>query len=166
MYPVPGGTQAHLGLLWGLRMLSPRTEWSSFWGLSGSAAAREWDPKKTRKVAILLTDGENVAPFDFEGYLGCNDQSRKGIAGKCWKHPGVVKLDQKTLDNLMLATCRAMTDDYGIDLYTIAVDINKSSAIGLLKKCAGDPDRAFNIKSSELDETFQSIAARTLRLTR
>jgi hypothetical protein len=165
MYPVPGGTQAKMGLQWGLRMLSPRVQSNNFWGLSGDAAARPWDIKKTRKIAILLTDGENVAPFDFEGYLGCNDKSRSGNAGPCWKHSKVAKLDQKTLDNLTLATCKAMTDDYEIELYTIAVDISNNSAIQLLKTCAGDPERAFNITSGQLDTTLQAIAERTLRLT-
>ena len=36
MYPVPTGTLTDVGILWGLRTLSPNAYWTSFWGLSGA----------------------------------------------------------------------------------------------------------------------------------
>ena len=63
-------------------------------------------------------------------------------------------------------SCKAIREDYGIELYTIAVDISDGSAIKLLGDCADDPDRTFNITSAQLDKTFSAIAARELRLTK
>jgi Flp pilus assembly protein TadG len=166
MYPVPGGTQADIGLMWGLRALSPRDAWKSFFGTNAEQAPKEFDDKTARKIMILLTDGKNEAPYHFEGYYGCNEGDSRGAAGPCWKAPGVSGLNRAGLDALMLDSCEAIRDDYDVELYTIAVDIDDADATSLLADCAGDEDRAFNIRSSELDKAFEKIAARELRLTK
>ncbi len=166
MYPVPGGTQADIGLMWGLRALSPRTSWSSFFGTSGAGDPLPFKDPGVRKVMILLTDGKNEAPYHFEGYYGCTEGSDRGQAGGCWKATGVNTLDRSSLDALMLDACEAIRDDYDVELYTIAVDISDGAATSLLANCADDPARAFNITSAELDATFSAIAARELRLTK
>jgi hypothetical protein len=166
MYPVQGGTQADIGLMWGLRALSPRSTWSSFFGTTGDQEPKPFKDAGVRKIMILLTDGKNEAPYHFEGYYGCNESGDRGAAGKCWKASGVKSLDGDSLDGLTLDSCKAIREDYGIELYTIAVDISDSSAIKLLGDCADNPDRTFNITSAQLDKTFSAIAARELRLTR
>jgi Flp pilus assembly protein TadG len=166
MFPVPGGTQADIGLMWGLRALSPRTQWVNFFGHTGINAPRAFHGQDVRKIMILLTDGQNESPWHFEGYYGCSETSDRGQAGACWRSPSVQTLNQTAMDNLMLDACEAIVEDYGVELYTIAVDVTNATAITLLRNCAGDPDRAFNITAGELDQTFQSIAERELRLTR
>ena len=166
MYPVQGGTQADIGLMWGLRALSPRSTWSSFFGTTGDQEPKPFKDASVRKIMILLTDGKNEAPYHFEGYYGCNESGDRGAAGKCWKAKGVKSLDGDSLDGLTLDSCKAIREDYGIELYTIAVDISDGSAIKLLGDCADDPDRPFNITSAQLDKTFSAIAARELRLTK
>ena len=166
MYPVQGGTQADIGLMWGLRALSPRSTWSSFFGTTGDQEPKPFKDASVRKIMILLTDGKNEAPYHFEGYYGCNESGDRGAAGKCWKAKGVKSLDGDSLDGLTLDSCKAIREDYGIELYTIAVDISDGSAIKLLGDCADDPDRTFNITSAQLDKTFSAIAARELRLTK
>ncbi|MFH1516661.1 MAG: TadE/TadG family type IV pilus assembly protein [Pseudomonadota bacterium] len=166
MYPVQGGTQADIGLMWGLRALSPRSTWASFFGTTGDQEPKPFQDAGVRKIMILLTDGKNEAPYHFEGYYGCNESGDRGAAGKCWKAKGVKSLDGDSLDGLTLDSCKAIREDYDIELYTIAVDISDSAAIKLLGDCAADADRTFNITSSQLDKTFSAIAARELRLTK
>jgi hypothetical protein len=165
MYPVPGGTQADIGLMWGLRALSPKTAWANFFGTDAAQKPKPFNDPGARKIMILLTDGKNEAPYHFEGYYGCNEGDTRGAAGPCWKAPGVDSLDRSSLDGLTLDACEAIRDDYDIELYTIAVDISDADATSLLADCAGNPDRAFNITSAELGGTFSTIAARELRLT-
>ena len=61
--------------------------------------------------------------------------------------------------------CTAIRTTYGVELYTIAVDVTDPGAVTLLQDCAGDPARAFNVTSAALDDAFEAIARRELRLT-
>ena len=160
MYPVTGGTHMDVGLTWGLRMLSPRREWAGFFGHNRPTA---YDDQTTRKVLVLLTDGENIAPL-VEGYYGCAFNSPRGAAGPCWQAPDVGQLSARSLNNLTQDACTQIRDEYGIEVYTIAVDITNATALDILADCAGDPERAFNISAAELETVFQSIAAQQLRL--
>lgn len=166
MHPVTGGTHMDIGLMWGLRMLSPQSEWASFFGQSEPGG---YEDAGVRKVMILLTDGQNIAPGQIEGYYGCTETENvntdsRGIADDCWRAPGVSTLSGGALDALTEDACDAITDTYGIELFTIAVDINDNRALDLLEDCAGDPARAFNIRASELETVFEAIAAQELRL--
>ena len=166
MYPVPGGTFADVGLMWGLRSLSPNNQWDSFWGYQGRFKPGRFKHVETRKMMILLTDGTNMPSFHFESYYGCNETGTRGIAGDCWKAPDIANLSKAALDNLMLDSCRAIREDYGVELYTIAVDIADRNAVRLLRDCAGSDDYAFDVSSADLEETFEAIAKRTIRLTK
>ena len=164
MHPVTGGTHMDLGLMWGLRILSPRTEWAGFFDQSRPS---RYDDAGTRKVLVLLTDGQNTAPRHFEGYYGCNETSANARteAGPCWRAPDVRNLSGNSLNNLTEDACEAIREDYGVEIFTIAVDITNGAAINLLADCAGEPANAFNISASEIDAVFESIAARQVRLT-
>lgn len=166
MYPVTGGTHVDIGLMWGLRILSPETEWASFFGQDRPAGYEE---EGARKIMILLTDGQNTTPSQIEGYYGCTENEpgqaeARANAGDCWEAPGVSPLNNGALDALTTDSCNAITETYGIELFTIAVDINDNRALDLLADCAGDPARAFNIRASELETVFEAIAAQELRL--
>ena len=160
MYPVTGGTHMDVGLTWGLRMLSPRSEWANFFGQDRPTA---YDDASTRKVLVLLTDGQNIAPL-IEGYYGCARNQQRGAAGPCWQAPDIGNLSPRSLNNLTADACTQIRDEYGIEVFTIAVDITNATALDILADCAGESDRAFNIRAAELDTVFQSIAARQLRL--
>ena len=160
MYPVTGGTHMDVGLTWGLRMLSPRTQWANFFGQDRPTP---YEDRSTRKVLVLLTDGENIAPA-IEGYYGCARNQPRGAAGRCWQAPDVGNLSGRSLNNLTRDACTQIRDEYGIEVFTIAVDITNATAIDILADCAGTPDRAFNIRAAELEAVFQSIASRQLRL--
>lgn len=161
MHPVSGGTHMDIGLMWGLRAMSPRRVWANFFGQDTPAA---YDDEQTRKVMVLLSDGENIAPGSFEGYYGCTEGDTRGAAGECWRAEGVNRLSGGALNALTADACNAIRG-YDIELYTIAVDVNNGDALDLLADCAGEDDRAFNIRASQIDEVFEAIAARELRLT-
>ena len=58
-----GGTMAHLGVVWGRRLLAP--EWRTAWGLP-----EELEEAGRKKVVVLLTDGLNNAHDDPTTYPG------------------------------------------------------------------------------------------------
>lgn len=161
MHPATGGTHMDLGLMWGLRALSPQSAWANFFGHDTPA---EYDDEQTRKVLVLLSDGENIAPGAIEGYYGCTEGDTRGAAGPCWRAEDVNRLSGGSLNALTADACSAIRN-YGIELYTIAVDVDDNSALDLLSECAEAPERAFNIRASQIDEVFSAIAARELRLT-
>ncbi|MEM8799942.1 MAG: hypothetical protein AAGF15_07680, partial [Pseudomonadota bacterium] len=169
LYPAPGGTQADIGLMWGLRLLSSRSEWRPFFGYSDEEAPLPFSNDNVRKIAILLTDGLNTSPEWYEGYYGCTRNNRQHLDDDkedCWRSPNLQRLDTQALDNLMLDACDVMKTQYDVELFTIAVDISDSSAITKLRQCASDTTMAFNISAGELGDTFDSIAQFNLSLVR
>lgn len=162
-----GNTYQDVGLMWGMRMLSPRNEWASFFGTNGVNKPKPYDPSKTRKILILLTDGENVVGNGSELYYGCQAGGNRNGAGPCWSSPDVNPLNDNGLDALLLDSCRAARQTYNIELYTIAVDVTDANAITLLDTCAGGPNSARfeNIHGEDIESVLLSIAKESVRLT-
>lgn len=179
-----GNTYQNLGLTWAMRMLSPESYWVNLFKHTGANRPKAYDPSKTRKVIILLTDGENVVSNNSDQYYGCTQNANLGRdnekdddgnyvyrsgAGGCWRVPGVERLDNTVLNNLMRDACAAARGStYRIELYTIAVDVRNTSAISLLDECAGGPNspRLQNIKADQIDAVLLAIAKETLRITK
>lgn len=176
MHPAPGGTHADVGLMWGLRTLSPRTDWTTFFSYPVDTEPAEWDDKEVIKIAVLLTDGINVPPSNFEGYYGCTNRAAQSYdvghpedndeSVACWQHPDIHRLDKTALDNLMLDACEQMKTAYGVQLYTIAVDINDSTAISNLTQCASSPSDFYNISSGEIGIAFNSLLTNLVRISK
>jgi Flp pilus assembly protein TadG len=182
MYPGSDGTQQEVGLLWGLRMLSPRATWVSFFGHNGNNTPTAYNTNDTRKILILLTDGDNNAATKWEGYWGCTQTGTRNSgsgraadvpvlpagAGACNTGAPEIAgtLNDTKLDALTLATCDAIRNTYHIELYTIGVDIGAGAAATLLRNCAGDAEHAKIISAAQLDETFLAIANDSLRITK
>ncbi len=164
MYPVPGGTQADVGLLWGLRILSPNTYWKRFWSLSDQQAPSAFNSNQTHKIAIILTDGKNEAPTQYEGYYGCTNTGRSA-AGNCWRSPNLGVLNNMAADNMTLSACNVMRERYGIDVYFILVDVTDPAAMALASACAPAPGHAISTSSSGLSDVFNALVARNLHLT-
>ncbi|MEM9055508.1 MAG: pilus assembly protein TadG-related protein [Pseudomonadota bacterium] len=176
MHPAPGGTHADVGLMWGLRTLSPRTAWTTFFSYPTDTEPAAWDDEEVIKIAVLLTDGINVPPGNFEGYYGCTNRAQQSYdvghpedhddSVGCWQHPDILRLDKGSLDNLMLDACTQMKDVYEIQMYTIAVDINDSTAIANLKKCASSDEDFYNITSGEIGIAFNALLTNFIRISK
>jgi hypothetical protein len=176
MYPVSGGTHADVGLMWGLRTISPREDWRTFWGYKPTDKPSEWDSNGSVKIGILLTDGLNTEARDFEGYWGCTRDNRDtgfddpatpvDDSLNCWQHPNVKRLDSNSVDRMMKDVCDAFKDTYDATLYTVMVDINDPSAVGKLTDCASTSDHAFNVTTGSLEQTFNAILGSMLRVSR
>ncbi|MCR9193232.1 MAG: hypothetical protein NXH88_00795, partial [Hyphomonas sp.] len=69
-------------------------------------------------------------------------------------------------DNLMLDSCEQMKTQYGVQLYTIAVDINDSTAISYLKQCASSEADFYNISSGEIGIAFNSLLTTLVRISK
>ena len=166
MYPVPGGTQMDVGLMWGLRVLSDKSQWTSFWGYGPTYSPSSFGSPSVRKIMIVLTDGVNTAPYHYEGYYGCNEGNERNDAGGCWRQNDVKALNRNALDNLTLDACSAIRNDYGVEIFTIAVDVTDPAAQTLLQNCAGAPGNAFNVTSGQLNSVFAELAQRTIHLSK
>jgi len=149
MSPVVGATHNDVGLRWGLRALSPRSQWEHFFGNTGHAP-RNYGPANGKKAIILITDGENSESRDFPGYWGCSDTNVPGCAGS---------VNTNTLNTRMLEWCTAIREDYEIELYTVAVNVNNPTALNLLRQCAGSADHAFAGDASQLRASLDAISS-------
>jgi Flp pilus assembly protein TadG len=151
--PSPGGTHADVGLRWGLRALSPSTNWSNFFG---HTAPKAFNSNQATKIMILMTDGANEQAVNFPGYWGCSDTSAPGCSGSP---------DRAALETRMLNWCESIRVTHGVELYTVAVNVNDTAAVNLLRQCAGnDSTRAFSVDASQLNATFAAIARSTFAL--
>lgn len=150
--PSPGGTHADVGLRWGLRALSPRTEWANFFQHN---RPEPFDSSTVTKVMVLMTDGANEQAINFPGYWGCNESGAPGCSGSP---------DRAILDSRMQSWCTAIRDTYKIELYTVAINVSDSDAVSRLRTCAGSADRAFAVDASQLNATFEQIARETFSL--
>jgi Flp pilus assembly protein TadG len=122
-----GNTNTTIGLAWGLNVLTK--------GMPLGDAAVPAGDKRTSKVIVFLTDGDNTQDRF--------DSSRSNIDARM---------------NTLCAAAK-LTE---ISIYTIRVMQGNQT---LLQNCASTPDNYFSITSaSDLDPLFQRIARSLLRL--
>lgn len=159
-----GGTHANLGLAWGWRVISPR--WQGLWGGDTPASLpMDYDEPLMDKVAIVLTDGENVY-YDWPGGLPGSPQSgshpdtdytaygrlSEGRLGTTNKAAAVVEINRR-----MARLCENMKDE-GIVIYAITFQLNDEPTKELFRNCASDPSKYYDSPSNEqLRTTFVEI---------
>lgn len=148
LYPVPGGSQSDVGLTWALRTLSPSPYWTRFWGLGDRQRAAAFGPA-ARKIAVLITDGRNDTPIDYEGYYGCTRDSRRG-SGACWRSGNVANLNVNSLNALTLAACQTMRETYGIKVYVILINGSDSAARNFAAQCTGTKNNVLTANGEDL----------------
>lgn len=143
MSPATGGTHQDVGLRWGMRTLAPTGGWPAFFGLT--QAPKPWGPT-VDKVVVLITDGQNTQASS-PGFWGTS-------AGR------------SSLDSMMLNWCTALRDNYKVKIYTVAVNVNDSTAIDLLKSCVGpgNDKRAFTVDAANLQDALRSIGRELTKL--
>lgn len=183
-----GGTNIHMGAVWGFRALSPGAPFTQ-----GAPYG-----ESTSKVMIVMTDGENTA---YNLSTHCNSTQRS-LDGNCYNsaygfqynssnssttstsggsvprmgNPSNVSnttlvqdMNQRTIDTCANAKAAGITI-YTIGLATDKVDQSTPDVVrAMLRSCATSTDRArFPDVPSDLKSTFESIAndLAALRLAR
>ncbi|MEM0899477.1 MAG: pilus assembly protein [Pseudomonadota bacterium] len=124
-----GWTAGHLGITWTRYMLT--AGWAGIWGADAAPSA-----VNTRKIAIIMTDGE------FNTFLSAGPKGTQGPAS-----------------NAMARTqCNAMKAA-GITVYTIGFQLNQISAQQVMNDCATSSSTAYLADNEgQLTAAFREIA--------
>ena len=133
-----GNTYGNLGMVWGLRVLSPGEPFTE---------GVEWENEAWRKVIVMMTDGDNVRGSNYGGY---------------GRHGTNTVNSSSELDNRLESVCDNMEAmDYGPSVYTITFDTGgiDSDTEALYRDCAINGGRHEHITTSEeLLDVFRDIA--------
>lgn len=129
-----GNTLSNIGLVWGYRLLSPEFPFRE-----GAA----WDDVTVKKVAILMTDGDNNIGNAYSAY-------------GTWTN---LRLTDNDLDVKLSTTCQRMKAD-GITIYTVVFTSGISqSTKNRFRDCATDPSKYYYAPSqTSLISTFEQLA--------
>lgn len=129
-----GNTLSNLGMVWGYRVLSPEAPFRE-----GAA----WSDVKTKKVALLMTDGDNNIGDTYSAYGP-------------WSN---LRLTDRDLDNKLAATCENMKAD-GITIYTITFTSGINAATkNYFRNCASDTSKYYDAPSqANLLDAFERIS--------
>jgi Flp pilus assembly protein TadG len=167
-----GNTQTHMGLIWGLRVVSPEEPFTE---------GVDWGDEEWNKVIIVLTDGVNTLSTN-SSYCYSSTTTRPGPG---WESGGPYSrysgqgyvVDDNTMDLPLASNYTMYTNarnnlntltgeicenikDKDILLYTITFQLSNSTTQALFRNCATDEDKFFNSPdNSELQSTFRSIGA-------
>lgn len=151
-----GSTNIPEGLMWGWRVLSPTAPFSE---------GTSYSDEKTKKIIVLLTDGENnfnVVPNDNGGFYTS--------WGHYWGHRLVdedaptFETVQSALDNKTLKACENIKAA-GIELFTVRLEEPSVALKGLLTNCATAPSYFADAPSaSDLNTVFADIVTTSTNL--
>lgn len=147
-----GYTAAQIGLAWGWYSLSP--EFNSLWR---AFPAAEYNPSKTLKAVILMTDGEFNAPY-------CS-----GVLGRNASFGGADRADCAATNGEPYAQARALCTAIkkkDVVLYTVGFQVSASSTAGkFLRDCATTPANFFlPANGADLTDSFKAIGRDITRL--
>ncbi len=134
-YSTGGYTAGHIGTAWAWYLLSPK--WNAIWPSDAEPAA--YNDGKTKKVAILMTDGE------YNTFNGYSNASKSETTAK--------------------DTCAAMKNA-GITVYTVGFELAAgSTAEDIMKSCASAPAKFCDAgDAAGLKACFEAIAVDISRL--
>jgi Flp pilus assembly protein TadG len=140
-----GGTAGQVGTAWAWYTLSPN--WKSLWAASAQPVA--YLTPSTRKIAILMTDGEYNTEYTSEGIKTGSPGASTTPAN------GTSAVQAKAL-------CAAMKEKtkIGIEVYTVGFEVgSNASAADVLSSCASEPGKYYDAKDEEeLKQAFRDIA--------
>lgn len=129
-----GNTLSNVGMAWGYRLLSPEAPFRE---------GEPWNDKKWRKVAILMTDGDNNNGEIYNAYGPYN----------------TLKVTDAMLDSKLTQTCTNMKNS-GITVYTVTFTSAINTATkNIFKNCASAPDKWYDAPSQQkLIDVFEQIS--------
>ncbi|MFK7840516.1 MAG: pilus assembly protein TadG-related protein [Bdellovibrionales bacterium] len=135
-----GWTFGNIGMVWGLRLLSPTAPFTE---------GVEWDNTAWRKVIVMMTDGDNVRSSPY-GAFGRNGEHSVSSAA--------------VLDDRLEDICENMDNmENGPSVYTITFEASEggidSDTETLYRNCAVNGGRHEHVNTSdELQDVFRDIA--------
>ncbi len=147
-----GSTHVNIGAVWGWRLLSPAEPYTE-----GVA----YGDQEFGKVAIIMTDGENVISATTGTYssYGTPAEATAKLAG-CT----TVACKSAELDDRLIEVCDEMKN-LGIVVYTVGFDLAGSAALPLLEACATSAAHFFNSPSNgDLVQAFTTIGNELINL--
>ncbi|MGE0025171.1 MAG: VWA domain-containing protein [Hyphomicrobium sp.] len=136
-----GSTAGQVGTAWAWYTLSPN--WNTLWGASSAASAFG---SGTRKIAILMTDGEYNLQYNTNGV-----SASTGVNGSSTTQAR--------------SLCAAMKDK-SITVYTVGFALGgNQTAIETLNQCATNPSTAYTADNgAQLKQAFRDIALKINQL--
>ena len=160
-----GSTAGQIGLAWGWYLVSPN--FSSLWTGAGTPAA--YNPQRTLKVVILMTDGEFNTPF-------CKDviaQDATNGSGGSDSHINCNATNGNAFTQ-SVRLCDAMKQQ-GVVVYTVGFNLGSNpseggagidTAIEVLRNCATNENTHFHNANSgtDLKDAFKAIGRDITRL--
>ncbi len=145
-----GYTAGEVGTAWAWYLLSPN--WASV--LPTNSAPVPYGTAKTKKIAIIMTDGEYNSTHDVNGVK--NGLSDAGANANVDSSPVQAK-----------KLCEAMKGPtVGVEVYTIGFNVGGNpTAIDTLSKCATDAAHFYNAANGEqIKQAFRDIALKVSSL--
>ena len=129
-----GNTLSNIGMVWGYRVLSPELPFRE---------GTDWADVTVKKVAILMTDGDNNIGGSYSAYGPWN----------------TYRLTDNDLDVRLSTTCQNMKNS-GITIYTVVFTSGISSATkNRFRDCATDTSKYYYAPSqANLISTFEQIS--------
>lgn len=142
-WQVVGGTEVNTGLVWGWRTLSPK--WRGLWQGTPVNLPLDYHEPFMKKVAIVLTDGNNTWPSSTHTAYGPKPSGYSA-----------------SLFNSKLSTvCEAMKTE-GITIYSITFGTNISiQTQNLMRNCASSSNEHYyhSPSNTDLQVAFQQIGS-------
>ena len=153
-----GGTQVHIGMIWGWRMLSPNTPF----GVNASGHPLSYANQTTpawKKAIILMTDGQEEWPdANQDTGLGYVSDGKIGTTN--------ISTAVTNLGTRLQSVCDNMKASGHYLIYTIGLGASGSSNTALQNCATAAPQGGYYAvtNTSQLNAAFQSIANSLLTL--
>jgi hypothetical protein len=146
-----GGTQVHIGMIWGWRTISPN---GPFTPASGHPLA--YNTSGWKKVVVLMTDGTEEWPADNLTGLGLVEDGKINTTN--------IANATTNLNTRLQTVCSNMANNGGIIIYTIGLGSDGASNTAL-QTCPGESGGSFYAATTgNLQNVFQTIANELLAL--
>ena len=154
-----GNTGLDVATAWGVRALDPA--WRGELGGSFPDRPAAYDDRDTIKILVVMTDGEATAQIRTEEYTYYDRRGRLRTGTRSYE----LYSARQARDN-MTEACD-MAEENGVQIYTIAFQLNGQTNRDLMRNCANKPQNYYQVENLDIAEAFSSIAAdiNRLRLT-
>jgi hypothetical protein len=153
-----GNTNIHQGVVWGWRVLSPQAPFTQ-----GRVREEDSDDEHVR-ILIVMTDGANT-------YQGQSSFNKTNI--NAYGYGREQRLGQgidstweiaRAMDQRTALACENAKKD-GINVYTVAFQINDRDTVNMMRNCASNANMAFDARSNgDLVDAFKRIAEEISKL--